>query len=461
MKSKYILAIFIIGLSWIFINSCNKELTQNLFYEPGEENAGGINTIDLESSNTFDTPSPALTQDELKKHRDGLSLFEGIFVTNPATIQGGLGPLFNASSCEGCHVKNGRAGFPIFQNDLGGLLIRISQNGTGPNGQPLEVNYFGTQLQNKAVFGKIPEAQVNWTFEYTDEVFADGEIITLQKPKFFILNPYTTLSGNILISPRIAPPIFGLGLLDAISENTIIANSDENDKDQDGISGRVNYVWDDQNNKVSVGKFGWKANQPNLYQQTAKAFHEDMGLTSTLYSKESSTGQTQYDGLNDDPELSTQDLILSTFYIQSLGAPKRRNATNSTILRGKQIFMEAKCGSCHLPKLYTSNSIEAPFNSNQTIYPYTDLLLHDMGTGLADNRPDFLANGQEWKTPPLWGIGLTELVNGHSNFLHDGRARNLMEAILWHDGEAKKSKDQIKKLNKTDRNSLLSFLKSL
>lgn len=461
MNMKYVYLIFMICLAVVFINSCKKELAQNLFYEPGEENAGGINTVDLETSNTFDTPSPILTNDELKKHRDGLTLFDGIFVTNPAPIQGGLGPLFNASSCEGCHVKNGRAGFPQFQNDLGGLLLRISQNGIGANGQPLEVYSFGTQLQNKAVIGKIPEAQVTWTFEYFNEELADGEIITLQKPNFTIINPYTSLPGNVLISPRIAPPVFGLGLLDAVSENTILSNSDENDINKDGISGRVNYVWDDQNNKVAIGKFGWKANQPNLYQQTAKAFHEDMGLTSTLYNKESSTGQIQYDGLNDDPELSTEDLVLSTFYIQSLGAPKRRNAKNATILRGKQIFMEAKCGSCHLPKLSTSFSFEAPFNSNQTIYPYSDLLLHDMGSGLADNRPDFLANGQEWRTAPLWGIGLTELVNGHSNFLHDGRARNLMEAILWHDGEAKKSKDQIKKLNKSDRNSLISFLKSL
>ena len=461
MKTNYVFLLFLISLSWILVNSCNKEFTNNILYEPGEENAGGINTVELETSNTFDTPSPALTAAELKMHKDGLVLFEGKFVTNPAPVQGGLGPLFNASSCEGCHAKNGRSGFPVFQNDLGGLLLRISLDGIGPHGEPVNVPNFGTQLQNKAVIGNSPEAQVNWVFEMHNEVLADGEVITLQKPIFSINNPYTALPGNVLISPRIAPPVFGLGLLDAVSENTILSYADENDGDKDGVSGKANYVWDELNNKTSIGRFGWKASQPNLYQQSAKAFNEDMGLTNTLFYEESSKGQIQDDGYKDDPELSTKDMVLTTFYTQSLGAPKRRNASNASILSGKQLFITSKCASCHIPKLLTGASIENPFNAVQTIYPYTDLLLHDMGIGLADNRPDFLANGQEWRTAPLWGIGLTEVVNGHSNFLHDGRARNLTEAILWHGGEAETAKNNFKKLSKNDRDTLLKFLTSL
>ncbi|HMG16124.1 MAG TPA: di-heme oxidoredictase family protein [Saprospiraceae bacterium] len=461
MKQKYLFTGFLVLMTWVLINSCNKDLTDNPYYEPGEENAGGNNTIELETSNTFDTPSPALTAAELQMHKDGLVFFEGKFVTNPAPVQGGLGPLFNQSSCEGCHAKNGRAGFPVFQNDLGGLLLRISINGSGPHGEPVNVPYFGTQLQNKAIIGVLPEAQVNWTMESHDEMFADGEVLALQKPVFSLNNPYTPLSENTLISPRVAPPVFGLGLLDAISESTILSNADENDLNHDGISGKANYVWDDLNAKTAIGKFGWKASQPNLYQQSAKAFNEDMGLTSTLYNIESSNGQIQSDAYPDDPELSTQDLELTTFYTQSLGAPRRRNASNATVLKGKQIFIEAKCASCHIPKLVTGITVDNPFNNNQTIFPYTDLLLHDMGTALADNRPDYLANGQEWRTAPLWGIGLTEIVNGHTNFLHDGRARNIMEAILWHGGEAESSKNYVKKLSKTDRNALEYFLKSL
>ncbi len=461
MKAKYIFIAFLIALSWTLINSCKKEITENPYYEVGEENAGGINTVELETSSTFDTPSPALSPAELEMHKAGLVLFEGKFVTNPAPVHGGLGPLFNTSSCEGCHAKNGRSGFPVFQNDLGGLLLRISMDGKGPHGEPVNVPNFGTQLQNKAVIGVTPEAQVNWIIEAHIESFVDGVEVALQKPIFSITNPYVAIPGNVLISPRMAPPVFGLGLLDAVSENTILSHVDENDADHDGISGKANYVWDELNGKPAIGKFGWKASQPNLYQQTAKAFNEDMGLTNTLFDIESSKGQIQSDGYSDDPELSTQDMVLTTFYTQSLGAPKRRSAKNVDVLKGKQIFMEAKCGSCHIPKLTTGITPDNPFNNNQAIYPYTDLLLHDMGAGLADNRSDFLANGQEWRTAPLWGIGLTEVVNGHTNFLHDGRARNLIEAILWHGGEAEASKNYVKKLTKEDRSSLLSFLNSL
>jgi CxxC motif-containing protein (DUF1111 family) len=443
------------------VQSCKKETTlENPWYEPGEEMAGGVNTIELQSSSTFDTPSPALSAEELKKHRDGLAFFDGTFVTNPSTINGGLGPVFNANGCESCHVKNGRAPFPAVQNDLGGLLMRIS-DGYGAYGEPLDINGFGGQLQTKAVIGVQPEAAVNWIFENHTETFADGEVVNLRKPVFSILNPYISFPNGAAVSPRIAPPVFGLGLLEAIDENTMLAMADEFDSDQDGISGRANYVWDNKNNRLAIGKFGWKANQPHLYQQCARAFQQDMGVTSALYPSESCKDQDQDDYLNDDAELSDNDISLTAYYVQSLGAPKRRDADNATVLEGKQLFMEAKCGSCHNPKVQTGSAPDASFNSNQTIFPYTDLLLHDMGEGLADNRGDFAATGTEWRTPPLWGIGILQVVNGHSDLMHDGRARDLMEAILWHGGEAQQSKDYVKNLSRKDRDALLTFLKSL
>lgn len=461
MKHTTAVLLLVTGIFTFTFHACQKDPSANPYYEQGEENAGGANTVDLQSSNTFDAPSPALTVSELRKHLDGLPLFEGTFVTNPATVNGGLGPLFNTTGCEACHTKNGRAPFPASGSALGGLLLRLSVDGTGAHGDPAPVPGFGGQLQQKAVFGTQQEGDVSFHFEETTGSFSDGEVYSLRKPVFSIDNTYIPLPAGVKTSPRIAPPVFGLGLLEAVDEGAMLANADESDADGDGISGKANYVWDELNQKVAIGKFGWKANQPHIYQQTAGAFNGDMGITSALFPTESTAGQPQDDGLSDDPELSANDIELTAFYTLSLGAPKRRNADDATVLAGKKIFIEANCSGCHIPKLTTGNSDAAPFNSFQTIFPYTDLLLHDMGDGLADNREDFLATGKEWRTPPLWGIGLTEVVNGHTNFLHDGRARNLMEAIMWHGGEAEQSKQHVKSLSKSERTALLAFLKSL
>ncbi len=423
--------------------------------------AGGKTTVFVENSNSFQFPAPNLNPNELEKHRLGDQAFEASFVTAPSTVNSGLGPLFNQNSCGGCHPKNGRSNFPDSQFDLAGLLFRLSITGKGPHGEPLSVPGFGGQLQTKAIFGKIPEAQVAITTKLISGTFSDGEVYELSQAEFSLINTYQALPADLMTSARIAPPVFGLGLLEHVDENTILRNQDIHDDNQDGISGKANSVWNEELQTMQIGRFGWKAGQPNLIQQTAAAYKEDMGITNPIFKTESSKNQSQEDSLSDDPEIDLNLVELTAFYTQSLGVPAPRNQQDPIVNKGRQVFLNAGCGSCHIPNLKTGEQPLNSFLNNQEIQAYTDLLLHDMGPGLADHRPEFLANGQEWRTPPLWGIGLSLLVNGHTHFLHDGRARNVQEAILWHDGEAKKAVDTFKSLSKADRKALLQFLQSL
>ena len=264
-----------------------------------------------------------------------------------------------------------------------------------------------------------------------------------------------------MMSPRIAPPIFGLGLLEAVDEVDILALADTEDTNGDGISGKPNYAWNIEEGKKTLGRFGWKAANPSILQQAAGAYNEDIGITSFIFPNESSTNQSQYDGLDDEYEVSDSILHAVAFYIRTLAVPSRRNADDEEVLAGKKIFIDAKCSACHIPRLRTKTDVSFPEISNQIIFPYTDLLVHDMGPDLADNRPDYDADGQEWRTSPLWGIGLTRVVNGHQNFLHDGRARTLTEAIMWHGGEAAQSKQFVTNLSRTDRDALIKFIESL
>jgi CxxC motif-containing protein (DUF1111 family) len=269
------------------------------------------------------------------------------------------------------------------------------------------------------------------------------------------------LPSNLQLSPRIASPVFGLGLLQAISEKDILAHADEQDANHDGISGKPNYVYNYIAKNTELGRFGWKANQPNLLQQVAAAYNGDMGITSFVFPQENSYQQVQYDHLLDETEISDSLLHAVSFYIQTLAVPAARNMKNLSVQNGLKLFNQIGCNMCHVNNYTTATDIRLPSASNQRIKPYSDLLLHDMGEGLADYRPDYRATGYEWRTPPLWGIGLTAIVNGHTNFLHDGRARSLEEAILWHSGEAENAVNQFKALRKNEREDIILFLKNL
>ena len=425
--------------------------------------SGGETTIFDATSHAFSTPAPNLSADGLAKHLEGDVEFEAVFVTVPAEVNPGLGPVYNNISCINCHARDGRGRAPTSGEKFTSMLFRVSL--PNPDGDvthgPVPVPGFGTQLNNRAIFGVPPEGTV--TINYTEGEFttSDGVKVHLRTPSYKIKDAYQPLPDDVELSPRVAPVVFGLGLLEAIPESTILALADEDDQDGDGISGKANYVWDVQKNGLSLGRFGWKANQPTLIQQVASAYHDDIGITTSLLPRESSDGQPQYDGRGDDPELSDEILDVVTFYVQTLAVPARRDLDDPIVQRGEELFESAGCSGCHIPTLQTGTLTDVPEVSNQTIHPYTDLLLHDMGPGLADNRPDFLASGSEWRTPPLWGIGLVKVVNGHTNFLHDGRARGLLEAILWHGGEAEQSRDAVQGMSANDRGALIAFLESL
>ncbi|MBP0021447.1 MAG: c-type cytochrome [Cyanobacteria bacterium SBLK] len=428
--------------------------------------AGGETTVFNRSSRAYEQPSVGLNEEEEERHFQGDLAFDAVFVTPPAHINPGLGPLFNNASCTGCHIRNGR-GLP----EKGQLLVRVSdgRKNSGdvidPKSLPVDTYHLeasvslenappvpglGTQIQDRGIYGHEPEATVEIAWEEREGKYKEGTPYSLRYPRPEILLPNgESLSPDILTSLRIPPPVFGLGLLEAVPEATIRNLADPDDRDGDGISGRVNEVWDVEKEAIALGRFGWKANNPNLLQQTASAYVNDMGVTNPLFPES-----------DEEPDIDRQTLEEAEFYAQTLAVPGRILLNDPEIQQGEKLFEQAECASCHIPTLSTGDyEIEAL--AHQTIHPYTDLLLHDMGEGLADHRPDFLATGREWRTQSLWGIGLTQTVLPYSSYLHDGRARTLEEAILWHDGEAKNSKAQFQAMSQSDRDALIRFLRSL
>lgn len=425
--------------------------------------SGGATTIFDAGSRAFTHMIPGLSEYDEYIHELGDKMFEQSFVASPAPLYNGLGPIFNNVSCASCHHNDG-IGIPTAGQVNSGLLIRLSMPGTDEHGGPMAIPGFGGQLQDVPLFGIKPEATVN--ISYTEEVytFPDGEKASLRKPTYTLVNPYMPLPAGYMISPRFAPPVFGLGLLENLPEASILANADPNDANGDGISGRPNYVYNPFSKKTELGRFGWKANTANILVQVSAAFQQDMGITSYVFPKESCEGQTQWESVKEYTDKSDlQDSMLNAvkFYVQTLSVPARRNVTDAKVKRGEMLFAQIGCASCHTPTMYTDVNVAIPALSHQRIHAYTDMLVHDMGNGLADKRPDYQADGKEWRTAPLWGVGLLQNVNGIPYYLHDGRARTLVEAILWHGGEANNSKSQFSQLSKADRNAVISFLQSL
>ncbi|GAA4311053.1 di-heme oxidoredictase family protein [Compostibacter hankyongensis] len=422
--------------------------------------SGGAATAFNITSQAFGECIEGLSPWDQLIHDKGDGLFEQTFVSAPAPLYPGLGPIFNNVSCVSCHHNDG-IGIPTAGKPNSSLLVRISLPGEDEHGGPLPVPGFGTQLQDQAVFGAQPEARVNITYTEEPFRFPDGETVSLRKPHYQLSNAYRPLPGHYLLSPRLAPYVFGIGLLELIPSSTVLSFADPEDKNGDGIRGHPNYVYDPVSGQTVLGRFGLKANTPTVAAQVASAFQQDMGLSNKLFSSESALGQSQDDKRPDDPELPDSILNAMVFYIQTLAVPARRNVTDPVVKKGEALFEQLQCSSCHIPTLYTGVNVNLPTLSHQRIHPYTDLLLHDMGPGLADGRPDYQATGSEWRTSPLWGIGMVARVNGTPYYLHDGRARTLTEAILWHGGEAEQSRENFVQLRKSDRDALLSFLNSL
>ncbi|MCS3837517.1 CxxC motif-containing protein (DUF1111 family) [Pseudomonas sp. JAI111] len=446
--------------------------------EPGESRSGGAATVRKTDQNAFSLPSANLPPSRRVDFSVGNSFFRSPWVIAPSTTtaRDGLGPLFNTNACQGCHIKDGRGHPPTPDApNAVSMLVRLSIPDAPAYAKVIEQlgvvpePVYGGQLQDMAVPGVAPEGKVRVDYTSVPVRFKDGTEVELRKPSLNISRlGYGPMHPDTRFSARVAPPMIGLGLLEAIPDEAILANAEAQAKDKNGIAGRPNRVWDDAQQKTVLGRFGWKAGQPNLNQQNVHAFSGDMGLTTSLRPFDDCTdAQTACkqapngNGPEGEPEVSDNILRLVLFYSRNLAVPARRDVNAPEVLAGKNLFFQAGCQSCHTPKYTTAANAAEPELANQVIRPYSDLLLHDMGDGLADNRSEFQASGRDWRTPPLWGIGLTQAVSGHTQFLHDGRARNLLEAVLWHGGEAQAAQQQVLSFNAEQRAALLAFLNSL
>ncbi|ENM5743606.1 c-type cytochrome [Vibrio metoecus] len=440
-----------------------------------EIKSGGDTSTTKEGANAFSMPASNLPITKRLDFSVGNSFFRNPWVPAPASTDArdGLGPLFNTNGCQNCHIKDGR-GHPPEANDTHAvsMLVRLSipavteqQKATyALNGVVPEPTY-GGQLQDFALPDQKPEGRIHITYDEVVVTFADGTPVALRKPNLKILDlAYGDMHPDVQMSARVAPPMIGLGLLEGIADQTLLEWADPEDRNGDGISGRVNQVRDVRTSETAIGRFGWKAGQPNIMQQNAAAFNGDLGLTSRLFPQENCTEkQTLCRELpsGGSPEVSDNILDFVEFYAQHLAVPVRRNVQDPQVQLGEKLFAQVGCQSCHKTDVVTQENAARPALSKQRIQPYTDLLLHDMGEGLSDGRPEALASAREWRTAPLWGIGYTQEVNGHTYFLHDGRARNVMEAVLWHGGEAQASRNKVLKLDKAQREALMAFLNSL
>lgn len=432
--------------------------------------SGGEQATSFKFTRTaFAQPIPNLDRQRRRVFSFGDRLFNTQWVQAPGSVPSldGLGPLFNRSSCAGCHIRDGRGRPPIEgETRMLSKLIRLSVPGQNEHGGPLPHPVYGGQFQEQGILGVDAEGKTRITWQEEPGQFADGTSYSLRRPSYeFTDLGYGPLGEETLFSPRVSPAVFGLELLENIPEEDVLQSADPDDADGDGISGRPNYVWNEEAQAKTLGRFGWKANEPTLKQQIAGAFNGDIGLTTPIFQNHSCS-EAQPDcqeaaTLGNAPDVSAEFLDKITTYVGLLAVPGRREVEGALEQKGERLFYQGQCASCHLPQQVTGNSSVNEEYNNQVIHPYTDLLLHDMGPALADLRPDFEATGHEWRTPPLWGVGLVGTTNDHTFYLHDGRARNLLEAVLWHDGEAQRSKEFVQQLDSDDRDALLAFLASL
>lgn len=448
------------GIAALLLSSCGKDQIEKYNAAPAFALAGACTVYD-QSANAFTYKVPGLTSEEQAQFFTGNSFFNNNWVIAPSSTEArdGLGPLFNARSCSGCHFKDGR-GQPF--SGLG-LLFRLGTPSGAIEGANFDLIY-SNQLEDNSIPGIPTEGSMSISYVEVPGQYPDGTPYSLRKPIYSVVNQNYGAVSSTKISPRVAQQMIGLGLLELIPEWRLQELADEYDSDQDGVSGRMNHVKNVVTGATVTGRFGWKANQPNIAQQAAGAFNGDIGITSLMFPNENYTSletacQSAPNGGT--PEIDEANFQAVVTYCRTLAVPAQRNHYSEDVSKGAKLFGEANCTACHTPSHTSSSDGTIAALKNVTFFPFTDLLLHDMGDGLADGLPDFEANGNEWRTQPLWGIGLIKAVNNHTYLLHDGRARSIEEAILWHGGEAESSKQLFMKLNATDRSYVLKFLESL
>ncbi len=443
--------------------------------------AGAATRADLMSRDAFSFPSANMAFEREMDFKVGNGFFTKLWVTAPSstTASDGLGPLYNARGCQNCHLKDGRGHPPEAGQPAESMFLRLSVPKEASALPAETLAYmanapeptYGTQLQDKGIAGHAAEGRMVIDYTPLPVTLGDGSVVELRAPQYAVADPgYGPLDPAVQLSPRVAPQMIGLGLVEAIPEADILAHADPEDADGDGISGRPNRVWSDEYAQWMLGRFGLKAGAPTIRAQSAGAFAGDMGISNPLHPDgwgECSAAETACraapdgNGADGGLEAPAEVLDLVSFYSRNLAVPARRSIDDPEVLKGKALFYGAGCPACHVPKYVTHRLADRPEQSFQLIWPYSDFLLHDMGPGLADNRPEWDATGQEWRTAPLWGIGMTETVSGTPFYLHDGRARTLLEAILWHGGEAEPAREAVRQMPAAERDALLAYLESL
>jgi len=388
---------------------------------------GGQTTAFVDDENAFNLPARNLGLPDDHRFVEANFMFERTF-----SVPTGLGPRFSASSCTGCHVNNGRSPAPVEGEPLGEGFVVLSVD-------ERTRELFGDRLETMAIEGEVAEGPATVYWHTSVGAYPDGTVYELRSPE--------VLAAGGWLVPRMAPHVAGTGLLEAVPEADIRAQADPDDTDGDGISGRARNVVDLRGDPA-LGRFGWRADQPTVAAQTASAFAKDMGVMTGL------------DPAVTDPELEADRAELAAFYAATLAVPAQRDADDPDVRAGADRFEQVGCASCHTPS-FSTGRVGVRALSEQEIWPFTDLLLHDMGAGLNEPSDDPTVSDTEWRTPPLWGLGLHDIVNGNAALLHDGRARTIEEAILWHGGEAEAAATAFKALPVDQRALLLAFLESL
>ena len=496
--------LFLVLSSFILLSACGQSANNNLDYSGfsapkisiEENKPGGDTTVSNKPFASFQLPAANLNIDLRPKFHAGKALANQPWVKAPTitTARDGLGPIYNARTCLSCHVKGGKGFIPannktpltstlVRLSTLGNETEKLKQSGVIPH--PV----YGDQIQSQSIslahqlrhsqkpgtlkHDVAPEAYIYINWVEKKFIYPDQHTVMLRSPQLdFQSLGYGPLGEDTLYSIRVAPTLHGMGLVSLIAEQDILALSDEDDTNQDGISGRANQVWDVEKQATAMGRFGLKSNKPTLNMIVAGAFTNDLGITNSLAPNQPCTdlqpsclnipnGNDKVDGHKVPVELPDPLLKLVVNFNRDLAPVERRNSKDKDVLAGRELFYQTGCNQCHNPRFVTQKSESAPHLSEQIIWPYSDFLLHDMGPDLADGRPDFLATGNEWRTPPLWGVGLLSQVNGMATLLHDGRARTVEEAILWHGGEAESAKSRFVSLEKEDRERLIKFVNSL
>ncbi|PBB96503.1 di-heme oxidoredictase family protein [Mesorhizobium sp. WSM3862] len=452
--------------------------------EPFELMQGGAGTSRKGvNRDAFSQPSANITFEEEATFKLGNALFRKNWVSSPSSTQAsdGLGPLFNERACQNCHLKDGRGRPPESGTGSTSMFLRLARDASNAEERAELADYkllnfpdpvYGSQLQDLAVPGLKGEGRMRIDYSEAKVTLGDGAVVLLRKPRYSVENlGYGQLDPRTTLSPRLTPPMIGLGLIEEIAPADILALADPRDRDSDGISGRPNLVREELSGAITLGRFGWKAQAASIRQQAADAFAGDIGISTPEVPKHwgdcteaEKACLTLPNGVQERlgaAEAPPPVMDLVTFYSQNLAVPARRDLDKPEVLSGKKQFYEMGCISCHTPKFVTMRGTPNKAQAFQLIWPYSDFLLHDMGEGLADGQRVGEASGSEWRTPPLWGIGLTATVNGNSFYLHDGRARTLEEAILWHGGEGQKARDRFAGAAGADRDALIKFLESL